>query len=836
MFEDAGERDSISEKLLGLSQNILAVVFGLLPLFFLPISAAPFEYTKTFFVLIGVICALVLFSLSVLRSGKVAITFSYSLLALWVVVIVVFVSAMLSGDLHDALVGDQFSIQSSAFVALLALSATIWSLVQVRRAVIMRLYVLLSFSTIVLVGLHITRLLFGSDILSFGIFQKPDSSLVGGWNDLGLFLGLAILLSLVAIELLRLKQAGKILFGLVTVLSLAMLTIINFYAIWLLLGLVSLVVLVYTLSKDRLTTLKRPLIKEKMTNVSSLTLSLLVCVVSVLFIIAGPALGGWIQDHTRVSFIEVRPSVLATTNIARSVYAEHPLLGIGANRFSDAWRLYKDVGINTTVFWNTDFNAGNGYITTFFVTTGVLGGLAWAVFLVVFIYTGIRNLIRAPEPDRIWYFIGTSSFVSAVYIWIMSVVYVPGSVMLLLGAMCTGLSIASAQALGSEKITEMSIGSNRRTGFIFTLVIIAVIIGSVQTLYATSQHYAAAYTFNKAREISKTDFNAIEATINRASDYSNSDLFARSIAEHELTRINTLLVTESPTVAQQQEFQAALVNGVNAGQSAKQSDDTEPANWAVLGDIYSILVAANIEGSYDRAFEALSKARDLDPKNPSRYLALAQLTARANDLAASREYTQKAIALKADYSDALFFLTQLDIVSGNVEGAVKSAQAIIALEPQNPARYYQLGILESSRKNINAAIAAFEQAVRLDPNYANALYFLALGYDATGRSAQARKLFERVLLLNPGNEKVTSLIDAIDTRGKTGVSLGDNVSQVTVDGPVITKDNDKITTTEDPDSSLVSPVNTAPSPEESTATQEPIANEVINQQEESIDE
>lgn len=181
--------------------------------------------------------------------------------------------------------------------------------------------------------------------------------------------------------------------------------------VWLILGLTSLVMVVYSIGKERFSGNQlsfTPSISNF--NSTSLTTSLIVFAVSALFVVGGATLGGAISKFTGVSYVEVRPSLEATADIARQVYKDNAFLGIGANKFTDAWRLYKDNSINSTPFWNTDFNAGNGYITTFFVTTGVFGGLAWLLFIVLYLITGIRKLLGATEDsDRMWYFIGLSS-------------------------------------------------------------------------------------------------------------------------------------------------------------------------------------------------------------------------------------------------------------------------------------------------------------------------------------------------------------------------------------------------------------------------------------------
>ncbi|MCF7816220.1 MAG: tetratricopeptide repeat protein [Candidatus Pacebacteria bacterium] len=810
--DESRQQDPVAVSLRNYAQNILVVIFGLLPLAFVPTLAAPFDYSKALFVVVGLFIALVLYSLSVLRSGVVAMAPSYVLVAMWAVVGIAFISSLLSGDFKDSLVGDLFSIHSTIFVAILALIPSVWVFLKVGKTAIMRMYILLTVSTLILVLFHISRLFFGIDFLSFGVFASNVATPVGSWNDLALFLGLTVILSLVTLEQLSLTKIGRTLFAVVILTALVMLCVINFFTVWLVLGLTSLAMIVYTLGKDRFSGNQLSLTNTQTPNVTSLSVSLVVFVVSVVFVIGGSMVGGWVTKYTNITYVEVRPSVQATADIARNVYHENAFLGIGTNKFTDAWRLYKDDSINYTPFWNTDFNAGNGYVTSFFVTTGVLGGMAWVVFLLTFLIVGTRKLLSATDSDKMWYFIGVSSFVSALYIWGMSVIYVPGVVILLLGALCTGVSLGAFNVLTKQRENVVSVGANRRTGFVLTLVVIMIIIGSVSILYVSGRHYSSVYAFNQS-VISMQEgksFDELEKKVSEAFQLSGSDVFARRIAEYQLARMNNLVSLTEPTEDQQRQFQSASVNGVNAAQQAIQIDGLEPANWSVLGGIYSILASVNIEGAQDRAVEALVKSQELNPKNPLPYLESAIVVARGGDFDSARAYIEKAIALKPNYTEAFFLLSQLEIAEGNVEAAIASTQAVINLEPQNPARYYQLGVLESSRKNLKGSIQAFEKAISLDQNYANARYLLALSYDEAGRSDDSKRQLEAVLNLNPGNTEITELIKVIGEEGsleRLRTAANRTVSET---APAI-NENGTVSTTQESGTSLVTPVNTAPS-------------------------
>lgn len=803
-------QDSVESALQNISQNIIVFVFGLLPLLFVPVAFVSFDYTKTLVVIIGVLLAVIFFSLSVLRSGKVFLSAPLALWGLWGVAGATVLSAVLSGDMRDAFMGDDIGVHTSLFVVVLALVATVTSLIGQTKQTIMRLYVVLTGSAVVLGIFHLARLIVGPEMLSLGIFQNLVSTPIGGWNDLALFFGLSILLSLVALEQLPLTKWGKSLFSAVIVLSLIVLAVVNFFAVWLVLGLVSLIVLMYSLTKDRFAEKTMTLEgKKNSLSLQSVVLSVLVFIISLVFIIGGGAVGGSISKLTGISYIEVRPSFEATMEITRNVFAENAFVGIGPNKFVDAWRLYKDPSINQTVFWATDFKGASGYITTFFVTTGIVGILAWLAFFGLFLFAGFRMLFKSTHTDRFWYFIGSSSFVAAAYLWGMSFIYVPGAAMLLLAGIFTSVMFAAYSALVTTRPLSFSIAANKRAGFILVGVVMVVIVAASSALYYVGRSYASVHTFGNALYGAQTgaELQQVEEQIASAYATSKNDAYALQLASYQLAKMNALAGLSELTEAQQQELQLSIQNGINAGMIATNDDPTDSLYWSTLGSIYSVLAAASVEGAQDKAREAFVKAKSFDPTNPVHALLEAQLNSRTGDLAGARSEIQQAIALKPNYTDALFFLTQIDIAEGKTADAIATTKAIISLEPNNPARYYQLGVLQSASGDLDGAIIAFEQAIALDSNYANARYFLAIAYAQKGNNDAAVEQLQQVLVSNPGNADVTALIERIQSGLPLEVTPQTSVSQVE-EPETVGADDDAVTTTEAPDTSLISPVNT----------------------------
>ncbi len=183
----------VSNKFLEISKHILVWVFGLLPLFFVPVSFAPFYYSKTLFVVVGLAIALIFYILSALMAGSIKIHMPFAIVAIWSLAAASSISALFSGDMQDSFIGDSLNGQTALFQILLALIATVVVLLLHDKKDIMQLFLLLTASTVILGIYHIVRSVAGADTFSFGVFNSLAQTPLGGWNDLGVFFGLSIL-------------------------------------------------------------------------------------------------------------------------------------------------------------------------------------------------------------------------------------------------------------------------------------------------------------------------------------------------------------------------------------------------------------------------------------------------------------------------------------------------------------------------------------------------------------------------------------------------------------------------------------------------------------------
>ena len=786
-------------------QYLIVGLMFFLPLFFVPGLPASLGFDKAILAAIVGLSVVVLLALSSLRYTKVATIVPYTLLIFWGFVVVAFLSGFLSGDIQDTLRGSYFEPQTAGFFAIMALVMSVPLVLQRSKVMSLKALLALGASSTIALLYTFVRIFVESNALTLKSFGTVTTSPVGSFNDIAIFAGLTVIISLITLLQLPLKRSLQ--FGLMALiaLGLAIMGVVNFFNLWIVVGFFSILLLVYIFSRD---TLFGRIEDEEKSTVSAVVIAstMLVVVVSIVFVVAGDYLGARISDATDVNYLEVRPSMTATIDIARGVYQEDLLLGTGPNKFVDAWRMFKDQAINETIFWNTNFTAGFGFVPTLFVTLGILGGLAILAFHAFYIYSGYRMLLRGNSTDPFWYYFGIVTFVGAVFLWGMSYIYVSGPTILLLASLLTGLSFAAYQALVPAETKTIALVSSRRRGFFLMMLVIVAITAAVGALFTLGKQYVAQAEFTSARTTAKST-EEFEQRTQVAYEQYKDDVFAGSVAQARLLTLRELLAVENPTKEDQDRFVNTARAAVAAAEEAIRLDESNPEAHATLANIFILLSGVGFEDAENRANGKLEDARWRDPQNPSYDMMAAYMAVQLNDSNQAREKIKQALALKNNFSEALFLMAQLDVKDGNIQSAVDTTRQIITLEPNNPTRYYQLGVLLAANKDSDGAIEAYQEALKLDTNYANARYMLALTYLDAKRLEDALRELRIVRESNQENEQLKSLISQLETTGlptAPTTGLEGSVNEATPNE----NNGENVTSPSDPNSNLVSPVNT----------------------------
>jgi tetratricopeptide (TPR) repeat protein len=130
----------------------------------------------------------------------------------------------------------------------------------------------------------------------------------------------------------------------------------------------------------------------------------------------------------------------------------------------------------------------------------------------------------------------------------------------------------------------------------------------------------------------------------------------------------------------------------------------------------------------------------------------------------------KSSPQRADYRLAL---AQVEVAAGNYSAAAAQFQAVIGpnsgKKPQSSTLYLQMGEAKLRGGDIPGALAAFQRARQLAPADAAPSLDLALLYDRTERSPEARKEYENVIQVEPDN--ATALNNLAYLEAEEGVDL-----------------------------------------------------------------
>ena len=732
-----------------------------LPLFFLPIFNLSLGVTKGLLISILGTTVFFLWLVARLKDGIFMIPKSIILGVLGAIPFAFLVSSVFSPVRGTSFAGLGFEIGTFSTIFILSILAVLASIFFQSKEKIFYGYGMVFLAAFLAFLFQVVRTIWISFGLPFAnIFISLPQNLIGKWIDMSIFFGFIAILALVTLELLTLPKKIRIYLQSMLWISILVLVVVNFYLGWVVLGLFALVVLVYTMSFGR---------SEKKEEVSAVrripATSFSVLLVSMLFVLASGLVSGPLFSIFNVPQEIISPSWTQTIEVAKDTLAERPLVGSGANRFASSWLMYKPDSINPTPLWNVDFNAGVGLVPSFVVTTGALGLIAFLLFFGAFLYRGVRSVFMV-RMDPVHHYLSFSSFLTATYLWLFAVLYVPNVVVFFFAFLMTGIFVASLVVNGRVSNYRLAFLEDPRIGFVSMLVSILFIISAVAGGYILFQKFVSVAYFQK----SLTGFNLTgdlalaERDMVRAIRLSPQDSYYRNLSELYLVRINEILTEEdiSEDTARAQ-FQSLSQVAIQNALLATQLDETNYENWRTLGSVYQFLMPfageENIDEFYETAKGHFEKARALNPKSPALLLTLARLEIARNDTDAATEYIVQALNEKGNYTQAIFLLSQIQANAGDLEEAIASVEVASRIAPNDVSVFFQLGLLRYQNEDFQGAVSALERTVILSPAYSNAKYFLGLSYDRVGDDEKAIRQFEDIKFLNPENEEIDIILN-----------------------------------------------------------------------------
>ncbi len=765
MHEHTANTHSIKETRWNkISFSILLFITVLSPIFFLPLKFLSLQFGTSLLFAFGVILAMFVYAASVLKNGTVELPGKtrYVWGFLSIVPIIYILSGVTNGFTRFLFFGYTLDNSTIGFILLSFVYMYLVSVLFRDKKRIIYSYLAFVLSTILFSIFLLLRIVFGAEFLSFGMFTELTNTMLGSWNNIGILFGVSLILSLLTLQMLKVNRVIKIVLSLVIILSLLFLALVNFVITWPLIMICSVLFILYSMFHSDIGILSKVTWKTRLIRIP--VYPVLVIVISVVFMIWGASIGGYLATKLHVTNVEVRPSLSVTFDIAKHTLKSSPFFGSGPNTFLTQWLAYKPANVFPTIFWNTDFVTGIGLIPTFAITTGILGLLSWIIFFVFYLYLGVKSIFSKFDDSFIGYIL-VSSFFASLYLWVMTCVYAPSTPILILTFFFTGLFFASVYVSGMLSMKLIVFSSNPKKGFLVSFLMVALSVSGIFFGHELIRNVQSLRYFQKSSYAlnSANDFSASENYMLKAISIVPNDVYYRSLVEIELAKLSGILAQNPDlTVAgeAQTQFNEGLTSAIKAGLAAKDADKSNYLNWVSLGRVYESVSdqKLQVQGAYNSASFAYTEALHRNPNNPGILLMLARLSANNSDLKQAETYALQSIKAKSNYLDAYFLLSQIEMADNNSAGAIDSVSAAAVIDPTNPAIFFQLGLLKYNTEDYDGAISALEHAIGLASDYANAKYFLGLAYEMKGRHEEAILLFENLKAGNPESSDVASIL------------------------------------------------------------------------------
>lgn len=744
----------------------VVITFALGVIALIPVATVPFLYTKVTVLALGALATLVLFILARLTRGNAIIPPLPLLGALWLVPAAYLLSSLFSGaGIANSFFGAELESDTFGFVLLLSVFATLTA-VAFRRTGSYRLF----FGAAALVSAVViaAQLLIIAVAKVAPTFIASTTNLVGSFLDLGMFLGLGVATILLAFRLLSLSQRTRTMLYVGGGAALFLLALVNSALIWILVALVALALFIEAIMKHRSSGDQADLDgvallladdnDEPGQSSRSLAAPLATLAIALFFLIGGSTIGNALATGFGVEMIDVRPSWQSTFDVGSHTYASSPVFGSGPSTFDTQWVKFRDRSLNDTLFWNVDFTSGIGSIPTSFVTTGLVGALAWVAFIALFLFMGLRALLTRLPQDPFVRFVSVASFTGALYVLALAVFAVPGPMVLLAGFLLIGIFISSLRYGTGERELGIIFARSPRVGFVIVFALTLLLLASILAAYVVVERYLAGVAYTEASyELSQGNLEGAVTAVNRSILFAPSDRAYQILSAAGIARMNQIASdSELPQADAQSQFQAALSGSIEAALAATQLGPNNYQNWAMLGNVYQTVVPLKIEGAYENAKAAYDQAIALNPTSPALPFVVAQLEIARENPAAASEALMQAINLKRDYTQAIFLLSQLEVQQGRAREALEAAEAAAYFAPNDPTILFQVGILRSANGNNAGAIEALARSIEINPQYANARFFLGVMYAITGQYPLAVAQLEQVAALSPENAQAVA--------------------------------------------------------------------------------
>lgn len=731
-----------------LNKIALYLLLFLLPLFFLPFAQSVLGYPKQTLLLFLVFLSLIGWLGKQFIQRKVIIRENKLLYLVLVSLLFLFsFSNIFSVWPEASFWGWPLSISDSllTFLSFLLLAFLFINTFKTEKEIFSAVLVLLVSGA--LVGIFLLLQLYGVFILPLEVSQIFSFNTVGSVDQAALFL--AILLPISLVLAFRIK---KPIFWLILLILLISIILVDSKDAWIILLLGVLTLAIFGLAGF-----------QGKTRIGLLAFLMILLVFSIFFIFFPLRFAGFPALPLQVS-----PNAVTEVDILRDVYSQgvkNILLGTGPGTFIFDYSRYHSYLLNSTIFWGTRFSSGSSEFLDWFITKGLLTGIALLLFVVSTIYLGFRGLIKAESPlgIRLGFLAGAVALVGAGFLSSFNL-----SLWFIFWIITAGLFFYNS------KTREVNLDSQFRRAVFSAVLLITIIVGLV-LFWFQGQNYLAEVHYNRGISFfQKGDINQAIDSIQKATSLNPSvDIYWRDLAQLYIIQAELIAQDQELTIEQKGELIYKIIQegGIPSLSRATSRFSFNVANWNVAGFFYRKLIG--IEEAGEMALQCYLKATELEPASPFPYGEMGrvyilmaqdfrtkQMEGRAEEcLSLAIGSLEKSIELKKDYAPAYYLKAVAYDQQGREEEAVTELEETKRMSPQDVGVSFQLGMLYWRTEKLDKAQLEFEEIIKSDPGYSNARYMLGLVYDKRGEKEKAKEQFEKVAQLNPASQEVIKILE-----------------------------------------------------------------------------
>lgn len=751
--------------------------------FFIPFVSVSLAASKGFLISIGVTLSVFLWLIARLGEGKFIIPKDRLILFAGLIPIVFLISSIFSPSLYASFFGSGFEIGTFGSMLILFCIFFLSTIYFQTEKRLWFFFYSLFIGAVILSVFELFNIFigFGGFAPSF-VRALSAGNLVGSWNDFALFFGLVVILCMFTIEFLKTKGVKLIIQYFLLVTGIFFLIIINMPLVWILVSIFSVIIFVYSISLQHagVQVVHNGEGKKKFPFAT-----LGVVFVCLLFLISNNSISNLVSRYVNLTNTEVRPSVATTMQIAYEAIKHNPVIGTGPNTFAMDWALWQPKGIAQTIYWNVDFSSGFSLLTTYLVTTGILGFLSFLIFIITLFIRGIQSLKIALRDTLSNYFIFATLIITT-YSWITFIIYNPNVIMLSLAFLSSGMLISILVYKKVIPVHNFSFLNDPRNSFFVILGLMILIVGTLSITYIYVEKFTSIVYFSRSLDnkiLTIESLGKSDRMLRNAIVLDKNDIYYRTLSNVYISQISLLLNEKTmSTDLLKSNLQALVSNAEGSALLAVNQNTKQYLNYLNLGNVYASFVSMSVEGSYEKAIDAYDNALKLAPNNPSIFLSKASLELSNKNNTEAKKFVKKALTIKNNYIDAIFFLAQIEKSEGNISEAMKQVEYAGEISPNDATVFFRIGTFRYDNLDYSGSVSAFEKAVVLDPNYLNARYYLGQSYQKVGRKDDALNQYQILKKISPNDANVQKAIDSISY-------TTENTDNISDDGVDDTKDD-----------------------------------------------